>query len=107
MFGGGRAPILVLSQNTKRESGRKVQLDNINAGKQIADVIRTCLGPQAMLKMLMDPMGGIVMTNDGNAILREITVQHPAAKSMIEIARTQDEEVCRFFKIGLPNRSTV
>ncbi|CAH1965551.1 unnamed protein product [Acanthoscelides obtectus] len=93
MFGGGRAPILVLSQNTKRESGRKVQLDNINAGKQIADVIRTCLGPQAMLKMLMDPMGGIVMTNDGNAILREITVQHPAAKSMIEIARTQDEEV--------------
>ncbi|XP_023019420.1 LOW QUALITY PROTEIN: chaperonin containing TCP1 subunit 3 [Leptinotarsa decemlineata] len=93
MFGGGRAPILVLSQNTKRESGRKVQVENINAGKQIADVIRTCLGPQAMLKMLMDPMGGIVMTNDGNAILREITVQHPAAKSMIEIARTQDEEV--------------
>lgn len=84
---------MVLSQNTKRESGRKVQLENINAGKAIADVIRTCLGPQAMLKMLMDPMGGIVMTNDGNAILREITVQHPAAKSMIEIARTQDEEV--------------
>ncbi|KAK8406996.1 hypothetical protein O3P69_007503 [Scylla paramamosain] len=46
-----------------------------------------------MLKMLMDPMGGVVMTNDGNAILREITVQHPAAKHMIEIARTQDEEV--------------
>lgn len=46
-----------------------------------------------MLKMLMDPMGGIVMTNDGNSILREITVQHPAAKSLIEIARTQDEEV--------------
>ena len=45
-----------------------------------------------MLKMLMDPMGGIVMTNDGNAILREIQVQHPAAKSLIEIARTQDEE---------------
>jgi len=90
---GGRAPVLVLSQNTKRTSGRKVQVENINAGKQIADVIRTCLGPQAMLKMLMDPMGGIVMTNDGNAILREITVQHPAAKSMIEIARTQDEEV--------------
>lgn len=90
---GGQQPILVLSQNTKRESGRKVQLENIQAGKAIADVIRTCLGPQAMLKMLMDPMGGIVMTNDGNAILREITVQHPAAKSMIEIARTQDEEV--------------
>jgi len=79
--------------NTKRDSGKKVQLENINAGKTIGDVVRTCLGPRAMLKMLMDPMGGIVMTNDGNAILREITVQHPAAKTMIEIARTQDEEV--------------
>jgi len=83
----------VLSQNTKRDSGKKVQLGNISAGKAIGDVVRTCLGPRAMLKMLMDPMGGIVMTNDGNAILREITVQHPAAKTMIEIARTQDEEV--------------
>lgn len=72
-------------------------MDNIYSyillGKAIADVVRTCIGPRAMLKMLMDLMGGIVMTNDGNAILREITVQHPAAKSFIEIARTQDEEV--------------
>lgn len=86
-------PILVLNANTKRESGKKAQYGNIQAAKAIADVIRTCLGPRAMLKMLMDPMGGIVMTNDGNAILREIQVQHPAAKSMIEISRTQDEEV--------------
>lgn len=85
--------VIVLNQNTKRESGRKVQLGNVEAAKTIADVIRTCLGPRAMLKMLMDPMGGIVMTNDGNAILREIQVKHPAAKSMIEISRTQDEEV--------------
>jgi T-complex protein 1 subunit gamma len=92
MFGGG-TPVIVLNQNTKREQGRKVQLSNVSAAKTIADVIRTCLGPRSMLKMLMDPMGGIVMTNDGNAILREITVDHPAAKSMIEIARTQDEEV--------------
>jgi len=89
----GPGPIMVLSQNTKRDSGKKVQMGNINAGKTIGDVVRTCLGPRAMLKMLMDPMGGIVMTNDGNAILREITVEHPAAKTMIEIARTQDEEV--------------
>ncbi|KAK7878004.1 hypothetical protein WMY93_031350 [Mugilogobius chulae] len=80
MFG---QQVLVLNQNVKRESGRKT----------IADVIRTCLGPRAMMKMLLDPTGGIVMTNDGNAILREIQVQHPAAKSMIEISRTQDEEV--------------
>lgn len=87
------APIMVLGGNTKREQGKKVQIGNIMAAKTVADVIRTCLGPKAMFKMLMDPMGGIVMTNDGNAILREITVQHPAAKSMIEISRTQDEEV--------------
>merc|ERR1711913_189038 len=92
-MGPGNAPMLVLSQNTKRDAGKKVQMGNINAGKTIGDVVRTCLGPKAMLKMLMGPMGGIVMTNDGNAILREITVQHPAAKTLIEIARTQDEEV--------------
>lgn len=93
MYGPGGAPVLVLSSNTKREQGKKVQVGNIQAAKTVADVIRTCLGPKAMYKMLMDPMGGIVMTNDGNAILREIQVQHPAAKSMIEISRTQDEEV--------------
>ena len=95
MYGGprGSGPIMVLSQNTKRDQGKKIQQENIAAAKAIGDVVRTCLGPKAMLKMLMDPMGGIVMTNDGNAILREITVQHPAAKTLIEIARTQDEEV--------------
>ncbi|KAH8872260.1 T-complex protein 1 subunit gamma [Schistosoma japonicum] len=87
------APLFVLNRTARGEQGKSVQLANIEAGKTVADVIRTCLGPRAMLKMLMDPMGGIVMTNDGNAILREITVEHPAAKSMIEIARTQDEEV--------------
>lgn len=59
----------------------------------VADVIRTTLGPRSMLKMLLDPMGGIAVTNDGNAILREIDVSHPAAKSMIDLSRTQDEEV--------------
>jgi len=88
-----RAPVLVLKDSVQRESGKNVQFGNIGAAKAVADVIRTCLGPKAMLKMLMDPMGGIVMTNDGNAILREIIVQHPAAKSMIEISRAQDEEV--------------
>src|SRR2546421_12049707 len=61
--------------------------------RNVADIIRSCLGPKAMLKMLLDPMGGIVLTNDGHAILREIEVAHPAAKSMIELSRTQDEEV--------------
>lgn len=57
------------------------------------EIIRTTLGPQSMLKMILDPTGGIVLTNDGHAILREIDVSHPAAKSIIELSRTQDEEV--------------
>merc|ERR1719371_152441 len=84
---------MVLNRNTKRDQGRKAQLTNIAAGKTVASIVRTTLGPKAMLKMLLDPMGGIVLTNDGHAILREIEVSHPAAKSMIELSRTQDEEV--------------
>jgi len=87
------APILVMNTNTRRETGRKAQIANIQAAKAIAEIITTTLGPRSMLKMLMDPMGGIVMTNDGNAILREVDCNHPAAKSMIELARAQDEEV--------------
>ena len=60
---------------------------------RFADIIKTCLGPKDMLKILMDPTGVIVITNDGNTILPEIQVQHPAAKSILEISRTQDEEV--------------
>tara|TARA_B110000208_G_scaffold58547_2_gene76569 strand:+ start:357 stop:1961 length:1605 start_codon:yes stop_codon:yes gene_type:complete len=84
---------MVLNTNTKRDTGRKAQLGNIQAAKTVSDIIRTTLGPRSMLKMLLDPMGGIVLTNDGNAILREIDVSHPAAKSMIELSRAQDEEV--------------
>ena len=85
-------PVLVLQQNTKREHGRKSQLNNISAGKSVADLVRSTLGPKSMLKMILDPMGGTQITNDGNAILREIDVVHPAAKHMIELARAQDEE---------------
>lgn len=84
---------MVLNQNTKRETGKKAQYGNIVAAKTVADIIRTTLGPRSMLKMLLDPNGGIVLTNDGHAILREIDVSHPAAKSMIQLSRTQDEEV--------------
>jgi len=88
-----QAPVMVLNTNTKRETGRTAQLGNIAAARAVADIIRTTLGPRSMLKMLLDPMGGIVMTNDGNCILREVDVSHPAAKSMIELSRAQDEEV--------------
>ena len=87
------APVMVLNANTKRETGKVAQLGNIAATKAVSDIIRTTLGPRSMLKMLLDPMGGIVITNDGNCILREVDVSHPAAKSMIELSRAQDEEV--------------
>ncbi|EXJ82806.1 T-complex protein 1 subunit gamma [Capronia epimyces CBS 606.96] len=89
-----QAPVVVMNTGAgDRQVGRKAQISNITAAKTVADIIRSCLGPKAMLKMLLDPMGGIVLTNDGHAILREIEVAHPAAKSMIELSRTQDEEV--------------
>jgi T-complex protein 1 subunit gamma len=88
-----QAPVMVLNMNTERESGRTAQLNNIAASKAVSDIIRSTLGPKSMLKMLLDPMGGIVITNDGHCILREVDVSHPAAKSMIELSRSQDEEV--------------
>lgn len=60
-----QAPVMVMNTNSKRESGRKAQLTNIQAAKAVADIVTSTLGPQSMLKMLLDPMGGIVMTNDG------------------------------------------
>ena len=64
---------MVLNRNTQREQGKHAQATNIKAAKAVADIVRTTLGPKSMLKMLLDPMGGIVLTNDGNAILREVS----------------------------------
>mmetsp|Transcript_27393 Transcript_27393/g.74884 ORF Transcript_27393/g.74884 Transcript_27393/m.74884 type:complete len:547 (+) Transcript_27393:120-1760(+) len=89
----GPGQVMVLNAKTQRQTGREAQLGNIRAAKSVANIIRTTLGPRSMLKMLLDPMGGIVMTNDGNCILREVDVSHPTAKSMIELSRAQDEEV--------------
>ncbi|KAL0213308.1 hypothetical protein RCL1_006934 [Eukaryota sp. TZLM3-RCL] len=88
-----RSPVIVLQQNTQRQTGRKAQISNIAAAKTVGDIVRSTLGPQSMLKMLVDPMAGLQITNDGNCILREIDVAHPAARTMIELARSQDEEV--------------
>mmetsp|Transcript_17862 Transcript_17862/g.50309 ORF Transcript_17862/g.50309 Transcript_17862/m.50309 type:complete len:559 (-) Transcript_17862:64-1740(-) len=88
-----QAPVMVVNQNMKRETGKKAQMGNALAAKAVSDIVRTTLGPRSMLKMLLDAQGSIVLTNDGNAILREIDVTHPAAKSMIELSRAQDEEV--------------
>jgi len=84
---------ILTDTKTQRQTGRAAQLANIQAAQAVASIIRTTLGPRSMLKMLLDPMGSIVLTNDGHCILREVDVSHPTAKSMIELSRAQDEEV--------------
>ncbi|MEM2250788.1 MAG: thermosome subunit beta [Candidatus Hadarchaeales archaeon] len=89
---GGR-PVLVLSEGTTRVLGRDAQRMNILAARVIAEAVRTTLGPKGMDKMLVDTLGDIVVTNDGVTILKEMEVEHPAAKMMVEVAKTQDDLV--------------
>jgi len=89
----GGQPILVLPEGTLRTIGRNAQHANIAAAKLVADAVRTTLGPKGMDKMLVDSMGDIVITNDGVTILQEMQIEHPAAKMLVEVAKTQDEEV--------------
>jgi len=92
MYAQGGTPILVLKEGTDRKSGKGAQFNNISAAKAIADAVRTTLGPKGMDKMLVDSMGDVVITNDGVTILKEVDVEHPAAKMVIEVAKTQDEQ---------------
>jgi len=89
----GNAPIVILKEGTKRDRGKDAQFNNIAAARTIADAVRSSLGPRGMDKMLVDSMGDVVITNDGVTILKEIDVQHPAAKMLVEVAKTQDAEV--------------
>ncbi len=90
--GGGR-PILILPEETQRYLGRDAQRTNIMAARVISEAVRTTLGPRGMDKMLVDSLGDVVITNDGVTILDEMEVEHPAAKMIVEVAKTQDEEV--------------
>jgi len=85
-------PILVLKEGTERERGRGATNGNIAAARAIADAVRTTLGPRGMDKMLVDSMGDITITNDGVTILKEVDVEHPAAKMLVEVAKTQDQQ---------------
>jgi len=89
---GGNVPILVLKEGTQREKGKGAQSNNIAAARAIADAVKSTLGPRGMDKMLVDSMGDVVITNDGVTILKEIDVEHPAAKMLVEVAKTQDQE---------------
>lgn len=89
----GGQPIYILTEGSSRNRGRDAQSMNFTAAKAVASAVRSTLGPKGMDKMLVDSMGNIVITNDGATILKEMDIDHPAAKMMVEIAKTQDKEV--------------
>ena len=89
----GGQPILILKEGSTRTRGRDAQGMNITAAKAVAAAVRTTLGPKGMDKMLVDTIGDVVITNDGVTILKEMDIEHPAAKMMVEVAKTQDDEV--------------
>ncbi|TGC11172.1 thermosome subunit [Methanolobus halotolerans] len=86
-------PIFILREGSQRTRGREAQSNNIMAAKAVAEAVRTTLGPKGMDKMLVDSLGDVVITNDGATILKEMDIEHPAAKMIVEVAKTQDDEV--------------
>src|SRR6056297_2075416 len=89
----GGQPLIVLSEESQRASGKDAQSMNITAGKAVAEAVRTTLGPKGMDKMLVDSTGSVVVTNDGVTILKEMDIEHPAANMIVEVAQTQESEV--------------
>src|ERR1043165_5717654 len=89
----GGMPVIILKEGTKESKGKEAQRNNFTAAKLIADMVKSCLGPRGMDKMLVDTLGDVTITNDGATILKEIDVQHPAAKMMVEVAKSVDNEV--------------
>jgi len=89
---GGNQPVLVLSEDSERTSGKDAQSMNITAGKAVSEAVRTTLGPRGMDKMLVGSVGDVVITNDGVTILDQMDVEHPAAKMIVEVADSQEEE---------------
>jgi len=90
---GQQVPVLILKDGSKREKGKGAVFGNITAARAVADAVRSTLGPRGMDKMLVDSMGDVVITNDGVTILKEVDIEHPAAKMMVEVAKAQDQEV--------------
>src|SRR3990167_8372830 len=86
-------PFMLMPEDVQRLLGKDAQRNNILAAKMIAEIIKTTLGPKGMDKMLVSPTNEIIVTNDGVTILREMQIEHPAAKMMVEIAKTQESEV--------------
>jgi archaeal chaperonin len=90
---GGGMPVLILREGTKESKGKEAQTNNIIAAKLVAETVKTCLGPRGMDKMLVNTIGDTTITNDGATILKEMDIEHPAAKMMVEVAKSVDNEV--------------
>jgi len=88
-----KQPVYILPENVQRTLGKDAQRNNILAARVVSEVVKSTLGPKGMDKMLVDSVGNIVVTNDGVTILEEMEVDHPAAKMVVEIAKTQESEV--------------
>ncbi|MCS7134708.1 MAG: thermosome subunit, partial [Candidatus Pacearchaeota archaeon] len=88
-----KQPIFILPENVQRLLGRDAQRNNILAARLVAETVKTTLGPKGMDKMLVDSLGDITVTNDGVTILEEMEIEHPAAKMVVEIAKTQESEI--------------
>ena len=86
-------PVLILREGSSRTRGHEAQHANVTAARIVAEAVKTALGPKGMDKMLVDSFGDVTITSDGKTILNEMDVQHPAAKMMVEVAKTQDDEV--------------
>src|ERR671914_1070206 len=89
----GGMPVVILKEGTRESRGKEAQKNNLTAAKLVAEVVKSSLGPRGMDKMLVDTLGDVTITNDGATILKEIDVQHPAAKMMVEISKATDNEV--------------
>src|ERR1051326_9464597 len=89
----GGIPVVILKDGAQQTKGRDAQKNNIAAAKLIAEIVHSSLGPRGMDKMLVDSLGDVTITNDGATILKEIDVQHPAGKMMVEVAKSVDNEV--------------
>src|SRR5712691_11702260 len=85
--------VLILKEGSSQNRGKEAQRNNIAAAKLIAEIVKTSLGPRGMDKMLVDSLGDVTITNDGATMLKEIDVQHPAAKMLVEVSKTTDNEV--------------
>ncbi|HYV52178.1 MAG TPA: TCP-1/cpn60 chaperonin family protein, partial [Candidatus Eisenbacteria bacterium] len=89
----GGVPVIILKEGSRESKGKDAQKNNIQAAKLISEIVKSSLGPRGMDKMLVDTLGDVTITNDGATILKEIDVQHPAAKMIVEVSKSVDNEV--------------